>query len=160
MRRFRPRGFSVVIGKSNRRCHFGDQTLPAAGEFGLGFANDAFDRRHACRTNPSPRRTFCEVTLVGDLSIPVITLPRFEPKITDEAPHIGNVHAKSGASTAHHVFFNHDAAQIVGPIFERDLPNLKTLSHPGALDIRNVIEIDPTERLGSEILVGARSWDL
>jgi len=45
--------------------------------------------------------------------IPIIALMWFVAEVFDEAAHVGDAHAEAGAGLAHHVFLQHDAAQIV-----------------------------------------------
>src|ERR1700722_18684198 len=63
-------------------------------------------------------------------SIPIIALLRLVTEVGDEAPHVRHAHAKRGARLAHHVFLNHDAAQIVRTVLERDLPDFLPLRDP------------------------------
>ena len=83
---------------------------------------------------------------------------RLVAEVVDEPVHVRHGHAKGRAGLRHDIFLDHDAAEIVRAIFQRDLPDLQTLRDPRALDVRKIIEINPRERLRPQILVRADGW--
>src|ERR1051325_2974475 len=87
--------------------------------------------------------------------VPVVPLTRLVAQVADEPLHVGRTHTERGAGLADHVLFDHDAAEIVRAILQRDLSNLRPLGDPGALDVGNVIEVNARQRLGPEVFVGA-----
>src|ERR1035437_3333778 len=87
--------------------------------------------------------------------IPVIALVWLVTKFLDEPVPVAPGHAEGGAGLRHDIFLNHDAAQIVRAKFQRDLPNLQALRDPRALDVFKIIEIDPAQCLGAQILMRA-----
>ena len=80
---------------------------------------------------------------------------RFVAEFADEAVHVGDAHAEGGAGLRDDIFLDHDAAEIIGAVFQRDLADLRSLGDPGALDVGKVIEINAAERLRAQIFVRA-----
>ena len=64
---------------------------------------------------------------------------RFVAEVFDEPLHVGHGHAKGRARLRDDVLLDHDAAEIVRAELERDLPDLQSLRHPGALDVLEVV---------------------
>src|ERR1035437_10411143 len=91
-------------------------------------------------------------------AIPVVALMRLVAEILDEPLHVGHRHAESCSGLRHDIFLNHDAAEIVRAKFQRDLANFLSLRHPRALHIREIIEVNPAQRLRPQILVRADRW--
>ena len=85
-----------------------------------------FAERQVARTDC---RRVAGFTLIHQ-PIPIIPLPRLVAKVGDEAFHVLDRHAERGAGAAHHVFFDHDAAQVARPILESNLADLLSLRHP------------------------------
>src|SRR5206468_2179604 len=79
-------------------------------------------------------------------------------EVANEPAHIGDAHAKSGAGLRDDVLLDHDATQIIGTEFERDLADLLSLSHPRALDARDIIEVNSRECLGPQIFMSSNGW--
>jgi hypothetical protein len=61
-----------------------------------------------------------------------------------------------GPRFGNHVFFNHQTAHIVGSKLQSHLANLFSLSHPGRLKVRHVVQIQTADCLCLEILKRAR----
>ena len=80
---------------------------------------------------------------------------RFVTEFVDQPLHIGHGHAESRAGLRHHVLLNHDAAEVVRAVFQRDLADLESLRDPGALYIRNIVQVNPAQRLHPQIFVRA-----
>src|SRR5439155_24760038 len=108
----------------------------------------------AVRLNCASIVSFAAIASVQQ-GVPIITLMRFVTEIADQSLHVSNAHAEGRSSLADDIFFNHDAAKIVSPIFECNLPNLLPLSDPGALDVQNVVQIDSTQGLHPQVFVRA-----
>src|SRR5204862_5209370 len=96
-------------------------------------------------------------TLVPSLDqpIPVVTLVRLVAQVRDQPLHVRHAHAEGRARLRDHVLLNHDAAQIIGAVLQRDLANVRTLRHPGTLDVRDVVQVNPAQRLGPQIFMRA-----
>jgi len=80
---------------------------------------------------------------------------RFVAEVFDEPLHVADGHAKRRAGLGHDIFLDHDAAEIVRAVFQRHLPDLQALRDPRALDVLEIIQINPRERLHPQILVRA-----
>lgn len=52
---------------------------------------------------------------------------------------------------AYDIFLQHNTPEVVGTEPKRDLSDLKPLGDPGALDVRDVVEKDTTDRLHSKV---------
>src|SRR5207237_4470036 len=87
--------------------------------------------------------------------IPIITLMWFVAEIADQSLHVSNAHAEGRPGLADDIFFNHDTAQVVGPVFERNLTNLLPLSNPRTLDVLDVIQIDAAQGLHPQVFMRA-----
>ena len=72
---------------------------------------------------------------------------RLVAEVFDEPLHVRHGHAEGRARLGDDIFLDHDAAEIVRAVFQRDLPDLQTLRDPRTLDVRKIIEVDPRERL-------------
>lgn len=57
-----------------------------------------------------------------------------------------------GAGFADDVFFDHQATHVVGPEEQRDLSDLLALCDPRGLNVRHVVEEQPSDGLGFEVL--------
>src|SRR5215813_3437048 len=57
------------------------------------------------------------------------------------------------AGRGDHVLFYHCAAKIVCAVMQSLSPNIQTLRQPGRLNIRYVVEIQPTNRKPSQVLI-------
>src|SRR5690348_4081001 len=74
-------------------------------------------------------------SLLIQQTVPVVPLVGFVTQILNQSLHIRNRHAESCSSLRNHIFFDHDASQVIGPTFKGDLPNFLALRHPGTLNI-------------------------
>ena len=59
-------------------------------------------------------------------------------------------------SLRNHIFLNHQAAHVVGAKQKCQLTNLLPLSHPGRLNVREIVQIQTTDRLRLQILKRTR----
>lgn len=75
----------------------------------------------------------------------------FVAGFTDEPFDVPGVEAEGGAGAGDDVFFHHDAAEIIGAELEGDLADFRTLGDPRALDVFEVVEKDPGDRLHAEV---------
>ena len=64
---------------------------------------------------------------------------RLVAELFDEPVHVRHGHAEGRARLRHDIFLDHDAAQIVRAIFQRDLPDFQTLRDPRTLNIREIV---------------------
>src|ERR1051325_2562977 len=100
---------------------------------------------------PRSREKLCTEKMPAPRSIhqliPVVSLTRLVTQVDDEALHVRHAHAKSSASLRDNIFFNHDAAEIVCAVLQRDLPNLLSLRDPRALNVWDVIQVNSCQRL-------------
>src|SRR6266566_2737475 len=87
--------------------------------------------------------------------IPVVPLTRLVAEVLDEPLHVRHAHAESRAGLRDNVLLNHNAAQIIRAELKRDLADVQALGDPRALNIRNVLQVNPAERLHPQILVCA-----
>ena len=78
---------------------------------------------------------------------------RFVAEFANQPLHVGDAHPKGRAGLRNDILLDHDAAQIVRAIFQRDLADFLSLRHPGALDVGKIIEINPAQRLRAQIFV-------
>src|SRR5881628_125835 len=92
--------------------------------------------------------------------IPIVPLARFVAEVLDEPLHVRHRHAEGRPRLRHDILLDHDTAQIIRAVLESDLANILTLRDPGTLHIGNVVEVNPAQRLGPQILVCADSWRL
>ncbi len=81
---------------------------------------------------------------------------RLVAEVANEPLHVGDGHAEGRAGLADDVFLNHDAAEVVRAEFQRDLADFLALRHPRALDVGEIIEVNPAQRLRPQIFVRAR----
>src|SRR5207244_2590029 len=81
----------------------------------------------------------------------IISPPRFVAGITDQRLDLLRVQAKSRPGGAHHIFLHHYRTEVVGAIFERHLPDLRALRTPRTLDVVDVVQKNPRERLRAKI---------
>src|ERR1700730_6995794 len=56
------------------------------------------------------------------------------------------------SSFADNVLFHHDGAKIVRAVPQRDLTNLRSLGYPGALDVFDIVQINPGQSLHPQVL--------
>ena len=80
---------------------------------------------------------------------------RLIAEVFDEPVHVRHRHAERRARLRHDIFLNHDAAKVVRAILERHLADFLALRHPRALDVGEIIEVDPAQRLRPQIVVCA-----
>ena len=90
--------------------------------------------------------------LLLDESVPIISLYRGVACVRDKALHVSNGHLKRSPRLTHHILFNHDATEIVGPIFEGDLAYLEPLGDPGTLYIWDIVQVNSAQSLHPKIL--------
>ena len=64
------------------------------------------------------------------------------------------IRAKRCSGRGNDIFFHHDAAKIVGAKFQGNLADRWALGDPTRLHVREIIEKDPGQRLGPQILLG------
>lgn len=57
--------------------------------------------------------------------MPVVALAGCVAGVADEAVHVGDGHAEGGAGLRDDVIPGRDAAEVVGAVFESDLPDLR-----------------------------------
>src|SRR5438477_9200211 len=88
--------------------------------------------------------------------IPVVVAARRVTRFANEALDLFGVQPKRCSGAAYHIFFHHHAPEIVGPKFQCHLPNPRPLRHPGALDILDVVQKNPGQRLRPQIFRHAR----
>ena len=88
-------------------------------------------------------------------AIPVVALMRFVAQIGNQPLHVGDGHAEGRAGLADDIFLNHDAAEVVRAEFQRNLADFQTLRDPRALDVGEIIQVNPAQRLRPQILVRA-----
>ena len=55
------------------------------------------------------------------------------------------------ARFGHHILFEHERAHVIRTKEESQLPNLESLRDPTALDVRNIVEKKPRNRLGFQV---------
>ena len=65
-----------------------------------------------------------------------------------------------GSGFGDDVLFDHQTAHVVGPERHRQLADLQTLRHPAALNVRDVVQIQPRDGLGLEVLEGTGRRDV
>src|SRR5208337_4474397 len=61
-----------------------------------------------------------------------------------------------GARRGDDVLLDHQASHVVGTEVQAKLADLGALGHPRRLDVRHVVEVEPRDRLGLEVLEGPR----
>ncbi len=64
---------------------------------------------------------------------------RLVAEVADQPVHIRHSHAERRAGLRDDIFLDHDAAQIIRAVFQRDLPDLQALRDPRALDVLKII---------------------
>ena len=87
--------------------------------------------------------------------VPVIALVSLVAKFLNQPSHVRHAHPISGSGLGHHVFLNHDAAQVIGSKLQRHLADFRALCHPRALDAGKIIEVNPAQGLGAKVIVRA-----
>lgn len=85
--------------------------------------------------------------------VPIVALPGFVTEVANQSVHVGDAHSVFGAGFGDDVFFYHDAAEVVCAEFQCDLPDLGPLRDPRALNILEIVEVNPAERLSAEVFV-------
>src|SRR5262249_10848689 len=53
------------------------------------------------------------------------------------------------------ILLDHQAAHVIGPKEQGELSDLQSLRHPGRLDIRDIVEVESSNRLRAQILESA-----
>ncbi len=66
--------------------------------------------------------------------------------IGDDAAQFGFVGAIADAGCVHHIFFNQDAAYIVGAELQAELADFNSWSEPARLNVIDVVEIHAADR--------------
>src|SRR2546426_737781 len=72
-------------------------------------------------------------------------------RVGDEAAHLGEGHPPGRARGRHNVLLHHQGAEVVRAEPQRHLADLRAHRHPGGLDVGDVVEHDPGDRLRAEI---------
>src|SRR5438105_6729998 len=85
-----------------------------------------------------------------------ISLPRDVAGFADRVFDLLQSQVIHGAGLGNDVFLNHETAHVVGAKEESELPNLRALRHPRGLNVRDVVEVKPGDRLRLQVLMGAR----
>lgn len=91
----------------------------------------------------------------GDQAVPIVALAGLEAEVGDEAMHIGDAHLEGGAGGGDDIFLEHDGAEVVGAVLKGDLSDVLALGDPGTLDTGNIVEVDPGQGLGAQVIMGA-----
>ena len=63
-------------------------------------------------------------------------------------------------SRAHHVLLDHQAAHVVGAVEQRELADLAALRHPTRLNVDEVVEVEPGDRLRLQVFERAGGRDV
>ena len=80
---------------------------------------------------------------------------RLVAQVLDEPLHVGHRHAEDRARLRDDIFLNHDAAEVVRAKFQRDLADFLALRHPRTLNVGEIVQINPAQRLRPQIFVRA-----
>ena len=89
-----------------------------------------------------------------------VSLSRHVASFTDGTLDLIQGQIVHGASGCDHVFLDHQAAHIVGAEEESQLPDLGALRDPRRLNVGNVVEKEPRNRLRAEIFEGASGGEI
>jgi hypothetical protein len=77
-----------------------------------------------------------------DQAVPIVPGSRFKPGFGYQSLNLLTGDPERRSSTAHHVLLHHNGTKIVRAISQGDLTYSRTLSHPGTLDIVEVIQVN------------------
>ena len=97
------------------------------------------------------RADFLVDQLVEDISLPGLVA-----EIGDRIADLIKGQMMYRSCFGNHVLFDHQAAHIVGTVEQRHLTDLLSLSNPARLQIGKVVEIQPGDSIGFEVLETAR----
>src|SRR5207253_9537582 len=79
--------------------------------------------------------------------VTIISSARFITGITSEGLDLFRVQMKSRSRRGHHVLLHHHGTEVVGAIFYRHLPNAGPLRDQRTLDVGDVAQNNPLQRL-------------
>src|SRR5437870_1797501 len=79
--------------------------------------------------------------------VPIIPSARFVAGIANKRLDLLSIQSERCPGAAYHIFFHHHGAEIVRSVFKRHLADAGSLRHPRALDIVDVIQKNPGQRL-------------
>src|SRR5579863_9065813 len=82
-----------------------------------------------------------------------------EAGVGDDAAEFGFVGAVADASGVHDIFFDQNAADVVGAELQADLANLDAGGEPAGLDVVNVVEIQTADCQRLQIIHGGGFLD-
>src|SRR5689334_12994141 len=77
-----------------------------------------------------------------------------ETGVGDDAAEFGFVGAVADAGGVHHVFFDEDAANVVGAELQANLADLDAGSEPAGLNVVNVVEIEAADGQRFQVIHG------
>src|SRR5271166_6457769 len=87
-----------------------------------------------------------------DVLIKYIPLPRYIPRFADGVLDLFECQVVDRSRRGDDVLFDHQAAHVVGAEEERRLADLGALRDPRRLDVADVVEVEPGNRLRAQIL--------
>ncbi len=113
-----------------------------------------FNGRRGVGKPPADRSGYAGQVLFQQFIV-AIPLPRLPAGVGDEPANLGLGQPIRCAGRRDHVFLHHDRAHVVGPEEEGELADLRALRDPGGLQIGDVVQEDPGDGEGLEVVVGA-----
>ena len=82
--------------------------------------------------------------------------PRLIAGLADEALDFFPRQPEAHPGGGHYVLLDHRAAEVIGAEMEGDLPELGPLGHPGRLQVLEVVQRDPRDGQGAQIVIVRR----
>ena len=84
--------------------------------------------------------------------VPIIPASRLVAGVADQGLDLRRIQPKSRAGAAHDIFLHHDRSEVVRPVFQGHLADVRALRHPRALDVGKVVQENAGKCLHAEIL--------
>src|SRR5262249_11097317 len=89
-----------------------------------------------------------------------VTLPRLPTQLADGIANLVERQVVDRSRFGDDVLLDHQAPHIVGPVEQSELPDFEALRYPARLDVGEIVQIQPRDRLRFEIVERARGRDV